>query len=531
VQRLRRVPVILSGAREDVLELCPSERVKFESLGYAVLITSGVAALSMWFALNSALGVNGVVAVPLAVIWGLVIMGIDRWLITSMQGNNRRKFLVAVPRLVLAVLLGTLISTPIVLRVFQSEINAQISVIKQQRYSQFLTEQQHSTVAQQVTNLRKQLNALQQVIDTRGAAPLDPGSDPDVKTLTSQLNYWHGQETYYYKQWQCQLYGGTGCTVKGNGPLAQTMHADYLNAETKTNSIQQQITQREGDLASTSIEEEKSRYDQAVGEVPGVQQQLSVAEARQNALQASYYAQNQDTNGILIRLQALSQLGAGDFTVTAAHWLLFLLFMVLEILPVTVKLMQRPGIYEEILNEKQANELGNAKRVFRGQPPLVANFAAASGAPSTPAGTFGPAADVRSIWNQSAAPHRPSGSDVFQAPTQTVRPPVPPVRPEPARPANRPPAGAAPATYPDPFPGQQADPFQAFQGQRDTMPDQAWPGTVPPVAGGPVAAQRPPWLGESGELPVLDKSLRAMRDDRISADSGGDGVQLNWDDE
>ena len=36
----------------------------------------------------------------------------------------------AIPRLVLALLLGSIISTPIVLRIFQSGINGQITVIK-----------------------------------------------------------------------------------------------------------------------------------------------------------------------------------------------------------------------------------------------------------------------------------------------------------------------------------------------------------------------------------------------------------------
>ena len=100
----------------------PSERTRFESLGWAILITSCMAMISMWFALSSALGVNGIIAFPVAVFWGLVIMGIDRWLITSMPIDGRRKFAMAVPRVLLAILLGTLISTPLVLRIFQTEM-------------------------------------------------------------------------------------------------------------------------------------------------------------------------------------------------------------------------------------------------------------------------------------------------------------------------------------------------------------------------------------------------------------------------
>ena len=66
--------ISLSGARSEVLELCPTERIKFESLGWAILITSGMATVSMWFALSSAMGVNPFVAVLPALGWGLIIM-------------------------------------------------------------------------------------------------------------------------------------------------------------------------------------------------------------------------------------------------------------------------------------------------------------------------------------------------------------------------------------------------------------------------------------------------------------------------
>ncbi|MGH3156045.1 MAG: DUF4407 domain-containing protein, partial [Streptosporangiaceae bacterium] len=159
----------LSGADEEVLEFVPSDRARFESLGWAILITSCMAMISMWFALSSALGINGIHAIPVAVFWGLVIMGIDRWLVTSMPIDGGRKFAMAVPRLVLAVLLGTLISTPLVLRIFQSENNAQMATMQQANYNTFLQQQQQSSVDKQVTTYNGELQQLNTVINSRGA--------------------------------------------------------------------------------------------------------------------------------------------------------------------------------------------------------------------------------------------------------------------------------------------------------------------------------------------------------------------------
>ena len=187
--QLRRIVLALSGANEEVLALVPSERARFESLGWAILITSGVAAVSMWFALASAVGINGILAFPIALAWGLVIMGIDRWLVVTMPVEGRRKFAIAVPRLALALLLGTLISTPLVLRIFQSEINAQIAKMQQQSYNTFLQQQQASDVAKQVGTYSSELQYLDNVIATHGATTANTASDPETKGVQRAAHY------------------------------------------------------------------------------------------------------------------------------------------------------------------------------------------------------------------------------------------------------------------------------------------------------------------------------------------------------
>ena len=88
---------------------------------------------------------------------------------------------------------------------------------------------------------------------------------------------------------------------------------------------------------------QQQRYAEALNQRPIVQAEYNTAVQRKNQLQATFYAQNQAAHGILMRLEALSQLSSGNLTVAAARLLLFLLFLVIECLPVTVKLLQRPA--------------------------------------------------------------------------------------------------------------------------------------------------------------------------------------------
>lgn len=503
-ERLRRLVLALSGAHAETLELLPTEWVKFESLGWAILITSGMATVSMWFALSSAMGVNGIIAVLPAALWGLVIMGIDRWLITSMPIDGKRKPAIAVPRFLLAVLLGTLISTPLVLRVFQTEINAQISVIKQDRYSSFLAQQQKSKVAQQVTNFGNQLAYLHKVVDSHGAAALNPAADPQVQAFSTQLVKWLTLEHSYFEQWQCQLYGGAGCTKKGNGPLAQASEASYLQAKGQVTKIQGEIGQRDAQLASNSKTDETARYSQAVTALPGAQQQYDVALARQNALQANFYAQNQATNGILIRLQALSQLSAGDFTVTAARFLLFLLFLVIECLPVTVKLLQRPGLYEEALRAARESELRYAEKFYRTQSRIWADGLPAGHATAVLQLHVEPEVDVRPIWDQTIALPWALGDPEDEQATEVLH-------------------------YPDP--GQRQEP-QRDPGLEQTRPDNPRQGEIRHEDVYPAEPERDRRLTGSHEAPSVHQALSEMDDDRVSANSDGyGGVPLRWDEE
>ena len=233
-----------------------------------------MAMISMWFALSSALGINGIVAIPVAVFWGLVIMGIDRWLITSMPVDGRRKFAMAVPRVLLAILLGTLISTPLVLRIFQSEIDAQMAVMQQKNYSSFLSNQQSSQVNQQVTtyyNELQQLNTVDQLPrradgQQRGrprARRVQQAADP----AAGQLTHWTSLKATYYKNYICQLYGGADCPKKGNGPAAKASYASYQQASQQVTSTQAQISHVQGEiqqrdqvLNSTSTSSQQQRY-------------------------------------------------------------------------------------------------------------------------------------------------------------------------------------------------------------------------------------------------------------------------------
>ncbi len=538
-QQLRKLVLALSGADEEVLEFVPSDRARFESLGWAILITSCMAMISMWFALSSALGINGILAIPVAVFWGLVIMGIDRWLVTSMPVDGGRKFAMAVPRVVLAVLLGTLISTPLVLRIFQSEINAQMATMQQANYNTFLQQQQQSAVDKQVTTYNNELQQLNTVVNSHGAQTGNSAADPELVAYNNQLsqfegqlNHWTTLKTQYYNEYTCQLYGGANCPKKGAGPAYKLSHQNYVNASNQVASYQAQIShvqseiqQRDHFLSSTSAASQTQRYQEALTQRPIVQQEYNTALQRRNQLQASYYAQEQAAHGILMRLEALSQLSTGNPTVSGARLLLFLLFLVIECLPVTVKLLQRPGQYEAAMQRARAAERRDFEKFFGTRSRFALSGLAASGRPQVlqlrpePEGQGGPA-----IWQRTRMLPTGQGTSEDERPTEAFQDPG-------YAPGDR--AGYAPPPPPEAgwHQGRQRGPDAWRSEWGDPEPEARIPG---PRLTGQEQPHMAPTRQDSWVAPTVPDYQRAgetVHDSSYRSEPGPEGAPRHPDDE
>ncbi|MER5645842.1 DUF4407 domain-containing protein [Streptosporangium sp. NPDC002524] len=407
---MRAFLITLSGARQEILKLCPTEQGKFEGIGGTVLTTGVLAIVSMTFALHSALDVPLLIAIPAALVWGLAIMSLDRWLVSTMHADGPRRWRVALPRILMAVLLGLVISTPLVLQIFRSEIDAQIVQIKQQRANEFATRQNSGSVAQELNRLRRETAALQNVITSEGDVPLDPAKDPKIKSLTAERDAQQTQVKKLYDEWQCQLYGGKACPRKGNGPLAQASKNNYERAKSRVDLLNRQIEDRKRELTATDENSKKERLDQATQALPKTQELLDAAVRRQSDLQTAFDAENKATDGLLIRLQALNEVSGEDLTLRSTHLLLFLVFLLIECLPVTVKLMQKPGNYEKILALAARQEFRDARDSYSSQ------FGSAIHSPGS-ASHQDPNDHSPSIWDIWQEPGSPRGTRVAPPPT------------------------------------------------------------------------------------------------------------------
>jgi hypothetical protein len=356
----------LSGASPRILRQCPTERPKYTGIGSVILVTSLLAAISMGFLLQEDVGATLGWATVLSIVWGVAIAALDRWLTVSLdrQPAPLRYLFLALPRILLGVLIGVVITVPLMMQIFRSDIDARITVDQNVQVNSFLASLPNSVIGREVSADQAKIASLQKTISTDGFVAPDITADPVVVALTAQRQWTQTQANAAYKLWQEQLTGTGQGNVAGNGPLAEADHSEYVTLASQVSSLNSQIQARE------KIVDEQAAAQSAIGLVQA-KQNLPVAKAQLDAVQAEFQALttngeraiNSDT-GLLAHLQAFSQETDISKVLTFAAVTVFLMFLLIQLLPIVVKVLLNLGpqsTYEKMVAYEEEASLRAAR--------------------------------------------------------------------------------------------------------------------------------------------------------------------------
>lgn len=120
-----------SGAHVDTLQRFPTEHNKYVGIGATIFFTALFAALSggyaMYFVFSGSPAAT-FFAVFFGLIWGLAIFNMDRYIVSSISksASTNHQILQATPRILLAVMIGIVISRPLELKIFDKEITQKL---------------------------------------------------------------------------------------------------------------------------------------------------------------------------------------------------------------------------------------------------------------------------------------------------------------------------------------------------------------------------------------------------------------------
>lgn len=342
-----------AGIKEDVMDWSPAERAKYTGLGIIVLNTGCLAAFAMFTALSTIISAPAFALVPLALVWGWIIFSVDRWLIASTHGvRGMSRVLIFIPRLLLAILLAFTIAEPLTLRIFQNTLDSTAQTTRTEKLDQYQSQLQtcnpvtgqwvssaacvgyHLTVAnppyavqQKLITAKQQQAQLESVIGTEEA---------QEHQLTS------------IAQGECAGTAGTSMTgTAGYGPRCK---ADWaaVHAYAQQTGLATKQTLLAGLQAS----------------IAGMNQQASAAQQTYGSQLHTTITSAVDTKrqdqakqiGIIEEWDALELLSSQSTFVFFGHWLLVLVMMALDCLPVLAKLMSEGSTYDELIAEERASD-------------------------------------------------------------------------------------------------------------------------------------------------------------------------------
>ncbi len=324
--------LICSGGNIHILRKAPSEWNKFAGIGGIILFTAVFATLSAGYAMFTVFD-NLWVSIGFALLWGLMIFNLDRYIVSSIKktGTWWNQTLMAIPRLILAVFLGIIISKPLELKIFEKEVNKQLNTIIQRNKTQ-LQKEMNNRILQQSGPFETEKRQIQAQIADYQKSYDSAAVELEKEILGKQSGLTSGKV-------------GFGSNAKRKSELKEQRRLDLENYQ-------------------KSIAPRLSYLDKEISKVYGnIETERNKTETFEDKF-----------NGFAARLQALDELGKNSAIIGLAASFIMGLFICLEISPVLVKLISSVGPYDYLLEKtendyrlyaKEKMEKGNAGTDFR----------------------------------------------------------------------------------------------------------------------------------------------------------------------
>lgn len=311
----------LSATEKEIIIECEVDRNRYAITGMTVLGTWLFATLA-WTYFFSTVVTGLTIAFALGIFMGGIILGIDRALIKGITASNKNKVTPILFRTVLAVTIGTFMAQPALLYLFDKEIHMQISLDNDQKKKTKL-QQSDSLYAAQKTELANEKN-----------------------TLQLQLNRKYGEVGIARDAFIAETDGTGGSGKVGLHDIAKAKQNEYSKLDADYTQLNASLQPRLKSIDST----------------------LANIETAKQAEQKKFEALLND--GFLVRIEALQHLVENNNAMAFRYYLLVILLVLIELMPVIAKTILPVGAYDEKVKLREEMEKEIAARNTRKETDL-----------------------------------------------------------------------------------------------------------------------------------------------------------------
>jgi hypothetical protein len=319
-----------SGAHVDTLKRFPTEQNKYVGIGATIFFTALFATLSGGYAMYFVFaGITAAIlfAIFFGLIWGLAIFNMDRYIVSSITktGTTNQQILQATPRILLAIMIGIVISRPLELKIFDKEIREKLK-------TSYLNGQRSKIDTLNNTFNNKYVTELNKIVDLKA----------EKDSLERDINL----SRYVLNQ---EIFGD-----KSNQTSGKVGYGTYAKQkEAVLNQKAQRLETVRGEMASLE------NYILKRKDLEGITSDRMFSAKQLDSL--SNVAGFADRNWALGQLSFNAD-GSRDLGTYLAISFISMLFILFECLPVFVKLMSPIGPYDIALqNVEQSAVHGSYK--------------------------------------------------------------------------------------------------------------------------------------------------------------------------
>ncbi len=379
-----------AGVNKRVLRQCPTEYAKYAGMGGTIFFTACMAALSGGYAISTVFD-NILASCIFGLFWGLLIFNLDRLIVNTMYSDGEvtiswRELVSGLPRIVMAIFLGIVISTPLELKIFEDAIDIEIEKDK----DKLLNEKISETIRQRDSTSQKRDEILNGValFDTQITTSSTETNSllSDINGLKEKLN---GEEIKRHNNDVKIAQLNKRLSQMGTDDPQYSSVANALgkyrkaraSAVAQINTYTAAIRQKQGEVAATDAtlkdlmnskqaetQKESDRLRREVDSLNNIVLEASIRHkdwSEDKIKEQGSFRDKLDVQykGFQAKMKAFTELKEESWATNISSLFIMLLFIIVETAPTFLRMMVADGSYENLLDaEKHRIEVLSSKR-------------------------------------------------------------------------------------------------------------------------------------------------------------------------
>ncbi len=343
---------LCAGANRKVLRQCPTDYAKYAGIGGTILFTALMAMLSGGYALFTVFK-NQSIAILFGLFWGLLIFNLDRFIVNTMYSDGKvtiswREFYSGLPRIIMAVFLGIVISTPLELKIYEDGIDNEIEHMKDEE------------LAKRTERLDNEIDELKQRredIENRDAVSAGVGGFTATNSkLGQELGQLQGKQRSLSDRIRSKQQELKRYSPINNPKQYQTCLQTIRQLQNERSKITRDIHVVENSLSENNTEYAKTLREadsQKTKELNSINEQIEkLRNSVDDKNDVNIKKLDEELTGFQGRMRAFNRMQDNDPSTRIAALFIALLFIVIETAPTFFKMMIASGPYDDLLRSE-----------------------------------------------------------------------------------------------------------------------------------------------------------------------------------